>query len=57
MGLIGVSRLRIILHCSTQRAANVVGVRFSAVLFNATVRRATGGNHTWLPWVQRGTRQ
>ena len=39
MGLMGVSSLRITLRCSTQRAASVVGVRFSAVLFNATVRR------------------
>jgi hypothetical protein len=46
--LMGVSRQRITLRCSTQRAANVVGVRFSAVLFNATVRRATGGNHNRL---------
>ena len=39
MGLMGVSRLRITLGCSTQRAANVVGVRSSAVLLNATVKR------------------
>jgi hypothetical protein len=37
--LTGVSRLRITLRRNTQRAANVVGVRFSAALFNATVRR------------------
>ena len=39
MELTGVSRLRITLRWSTQRAADVVGARFSAALFSATVRR------------------
>ena len=53
----GVSRLRITLRCSTKRVAKVVRMRFSAVLFNATVERATGGNHPRLTWIQRAARQ